>query len=359
MDINEKLNLIKSVGEEIVTDAELVELLKTKEKISAYDGFEPSGRIHIAQGLLRSMNVSKMNKAGVHFIMLVADWHAMLNHKYGGDIEKIQKAGKYFIEVWKSTGMDLSKVEFVWASDLVKRDGYWETVMQIAIKKNLPRIIRTVQIMGREESDTLSASQVLYPLMQAADIFTLGVDIAQLGMDQRKVNMLAREIAEDIGKTKPISISHHMLAGLLPPSDKDGESTVDRAIRLKMSKSKPDSAIFMTDTKEDIERKIRQAWAPEGDIKDNPVLEYCKYIVFEKVEKMVIERPEKFGGDVEYSNYEDLEKDYASKALFPLDLKNALAKYLNEFLEPTRKYFEENEDARKLKDEVESFAVTR
>lgn len=361
LNIEEKLQLIKSVGEEITTEDELKNLLKTKTNPIAYDGFEPSGRIHIAQGLLRAININKMIKAGFTFKMLVADWHAWANHKMDGDLDKIQTVGKYFIEVWRASGMDLENVEFVWASDLVKKEGYWDLVMKIAIKNNLKRILRTTQIMGRGEKETLSASQILYPLMQAADIFTLKADVTQLGMDQRKVNMLAREVAEDLGLTKPIVISHHMLLGLLPPKDKEGETTVDRAIRMKMSKSKPDSAIFMTDTKEEINRKIRNAWAPEGIIKENPILEYCKYIVFEhpNIDTMLIERPEKFGGNVEFKTYQELEEAYAKKELFPLDLKNALSKYLNKFLEPVRKHFAENENARELERKVISYKVTR
>src|SRR3989344_3917900 len=287
----EKFDLIKQVGEEIISEEELKSLIESGDPLIAYDGFEPSGQIHIAQGLLRAININKITKSGAKFKMLVADWQAWANHKLGGDLEKIQTTGKYFIEVWKACGMDLENVEFVWASDLVKKDGYWEPVMKIAITKNLPRIIRTVQIMGRKETDSLSASQILYPLMQATDIFMLGANITQLGMDQRKVNMLAREVADELGYTKPIIVSHHMLIGLLPPDEKENsEDASERAIRLKMSKSKPDSAIFMTDTKEDIQRKIKNAWCPEGDITENPVLEYCKYIVFGKQNEMIIER---------------------------------------------------------------------
>lgn len=198
LSIAEKIDLVKQVGEEIVTDDELTNLFKLNRQLIAYDGFEPSGKIHIAQGLLRAINVNKIIKAGFKFKMLVADWHAWANHKMGGDMTKIQTVGKYFIEVWKASGMDLEYIEFVWASDLVKTPGYWETVMRIAIANNLPRIIRTVQIMGRLETDSLTASQIIYPLMQAADIFTLKADITQLGMDQRKVNMLAREVAEQL-----------------------------------------------------------------------------------------------------------------------------------------------------------------
>lgn len=361
MTSTEKFDLIKQVGEEIISEEELKALIESGTPMIAYDGFEPSGQIHIAQGLLRAININKVTKSGAKFKMLVADWHAWANHKMGGDLEKIQITGKYFIEVWKACGMDLSNVEFVWASDLVKKDGYWETVMKIAITKNLPRIIRTVQIMGREETDSLSASQILYPLMQAADIFMLNANITQLGMDQRKVNMLAREVAEELGFVKPIVVSHHMLLGLLPPTEKGSgeENAVDRAIRLKMSKSKPESAIFMTDTKEDIERKIKNAWCPEGEIKENPVLEYCKYIIFGKLDSFKIERKPEHGGNLEYKNYMDLENDYANKKLHPVDLKIALSKYIDEFLIPVRKHFEENEEAKKLKEQVQSFIVTR
>ena len=102
MDIEEKIKLIKEVGEEIISEDELRELLSKKEHPIAYDGFEPSGMVHIAQGILRTINVNKLTKAGVKFKMLVADWHGWANNKMGGDLEKIQVVGKYLIEVWKA-----------------------------------------------------------------------------------------------------------------------------------------------------------------------------------------------------------------------------------------------------------------
>ncbi len=360
LSITEKLDLVKQVGEEIVTEEELLELFKLDRELITYDGFEPSGKIHIAQGLLRAINVNKIIKAGFKFKMLVADWHAWANHKMGGDLAKIQTVGKYFIEVWKASGMDLDHIDFVWASDLVKQEGYWETVMKIAIANNLPRIIRTVQIMGRSETDSLTASQIIYPLMQATDIFMLKADITQLGMDQRKVNMLAREVAQHLGFKKPIVVSHHMLLGLLPPSDKkDDETATDRGIRLKMSKSIPDSAIFMTDTLDDIKRKINNAWCPEGIVTENPVLEYFKYIVFNKVESIEITRNPKFGGNVIFKSYAELEKLFSEKGIHPQDVKESLITYLDSFLAPVRKHFAENEQAKALKEQVDNFQVTR
>lgn len=359
MTIEEKLALVQQVGEEIVQLDELKTLLESGDDLIAYDGFEPSGQIHIAQGLLRAINVNKMIKAGVRFKMFVADWHAMANNKMGGDLEKIQTVGKYFIEVWKACGMDLSKVEFVWASEVTRDPAYWQLVLQIGKSNALKRFVRTAEMMGREESlEGLTGAHVIYSCMQVADIFTLGAKITQLGMDQRKVNMLAREVGNQLGYWKPVVVSHHMLMGLGKPAT-EVEDKTKRTIELKMSKSHPDSAIFMTDTAEDIKRKINKAWCLEGEVADNPVLEYCKYIIFELKKELVIERPEKFGGNISFETYGELENAFAAKDVHPMDLKNAVAKALDELIQPVCDHFEKDAAAKKLLEEVKSYQVTR
>lgn len=375
MTTDERLALINEVGEEVIMDGDLRTLLESGEELIAYDGFEPSGQIHIAQGILKAINVNKMTKAGVKFKMFVADWHAYANNKMGGDLDKIKTVGKYFIEIWKACGMDLTNVEFVWASELVKDPNYWKLVLQVGKSNALKRFVRTAEMMGRDESlDNLTGAHVIYSCMQVADIFTLGAKITQLGMDQRKVNMLAREVGIQLGYWKPVVVSHHMLQGLTPPQNplntpNSPTNKITRTIALKMSKSNPDSAIFMTDTTEDIKRKIGKAWAPEGIILENPILEYCKYIIFPALSdserytlhatRFTISRPDKFGGNKSYNSYEELEVDYASKALHPMDLKNSVIQKLDELLTPVRRHFEENEEAKKLLEQVKTYQVTR
>lgn len=354
----DKLELLKQVGEggEIVTEEELKELLNNEKDLVAYDGFEPSGRIHIAQAVLRAININKITQTGIKFKMLVADWHAWANNKMGGDLDKIQTTGKYMIEVWKAAGLDPKNVEFVWASDLVKDDNYWKLVMQIARSATLKRVIRCSQIMGRKEGEALQASQILYPCMQAADIFYLNARICQLGMDQRKVNMLARELGHDLGYWKPISISHHMLMGLQKPPETD--NTVDKATEMKMSKSKPDTAIFMDDDEAEINRKMKKAYCPEGNVEDNPLMEYAKYMIFERFDKFIVERPEKFGGNIEFNNFGELAETFRNRELHPADLKKAVAKYVNQLVQPIRDHFKEGE-AKELLEKVKGYKVTR
>jgi len=358
MNIDERLALIKQVGEEIITEKELRELLEKKKNPIAYDGFEPSGRLHIGQGLLRAINVNKMLDAGCEFIMWVADWHAWANNKFGGDLDKIQTAGKYFVEVWKACGMDVDKVKFVWCSDYASKSEYWKTVMQIARSNTVNRIVRCSQIMGRKESDSLNASQIFYPVMQAADVFQLNIDICQLGMDQRKVNMLVREMAPKLGYKTPVAVHHHMLMGLQQPPASAEKDAVERAIEMKMSKSNPDSAIFMDDSAADVSRKIGNAYCPAKQLHENPIIEYCKYIIFEKQKELLIQRPEKFGGDINLKGMEELEKAYATGKLHPMDLKKAVAEAINSYLEPVRKHFSKGKP-KQLLEQVQSFDVTR
>uniref|UniRef100_A0A7S0WP34 tyrosine--tRNA ligase n=1 Tax=Chlamydomonas leiostraca TaxID=1034604 RepID=A0A7S0WP34_9CHLO len=347
--LEERFQLCRSVAEECINDDELRRLLQNKPVPVAYDGFEPSGRMHIAQGVMKCINVNKLTKAGCNFKFWVADWFAQLNNKMGGDLKKIQTVGKYMVEVWKAVGMDLSKVEFLSSSEEINKrpDEYWTLVMDIARKNNLKRILRCSQIMGRAETDDLSAAQIFYPCMQCADIFFLKADICQLGMDQRKVNVLAREYCDDIKrKLKPIILSHRMMPGLL-----EGQE--------KMSKSDPNSAIFMEDSETDVNSKIKKAFCPPQVVAGNPCIEYIKYIIMPWFGKFEVVRPEANGGNKTYTDMADLEADYNSGALHPGDLKPALSKALNTILQPVRDHFENNAEAKELLKKVRSYKVTK
>jgi tyrosyl-tRNA synthetase len=345
MTLDERVALALSVGEECVEPEELKILLEKKPQPIAYDGFEPSGRMHIAQGILKSINVNKLTRAGCKFVFWVADYFAMLNEKMGGDLKKIRVVGEYMTEVWKAAGMDMEKVEFLWASDMINAqpDKYWTLVMDVARRNSLNRVKRCCTIMGRDDSDASPAAQILYPCMQCADIF----DICQLGMDQRKVNMLAREYATATKRRfKPIVLSHHMLMGL-----KQGQA--------KMSKSDPDSAIFMEDSRADIKKKVKQAYCPPKQINDNPCVDYVRHLVFPKFGELIIRRKEEHGGDVTFKSIEAFEAAYANEELHPGDLKDALFEAIDKMIEPIREHFNSDPKAKQLLKQVRSFKVTR
>ncbi|MEM4281601.1 MAG: tyrosine--tRNA ligase [Candidatus Caldarchaeum sp.] len=363
MDLERRIELItRPPTEEVITSEELRQLLETEEHPIAYDGFEPSGLAHIPFALLRAIKLRDMLEAGCRFKLLLADWHAAINRKMAGNLEMIKRVGEYFIEVWKASGIDVNRVEIVWASDMASDRDYWKLVIDVLRNTTLRRVLRCLPIMGRKEGELQEAAQLLYPGMQVADIFTLGAKICQLGLDQRRANILARELGPKLGFWKPVAVHHHMLMGLSGPTGPTGleeEEALDIQISSKMSKSIPESSIYVHDDYQTIKRKIHNAYCPPRQVVGNPVLEYCRYVIFPLKNMLHVERPSKFGGSVEYTSYEQVEKDFVTGSLHPLDLKNAVADALNELLDPVRKWFETNSKARELYEFVSLQEITR
>ena len=338
-EVERKFALVSSVGEECVTEPELRNLLAKKPNFVLYDGFEPSGRMHIAQGTFKAMNVNKCTAAGGTFVFWVADWFALMNDKMGGDLDRIKTVGQYLIEVWTAAGMDMSRVQFLWSSEEITKHAprYWTQCLDIARRFTIARIKKCCQIMGRTEG-TLTAAQILYPIMQCTDIFFLRADVCQLGVDQRKVNMLAREYCDAAGiKLKPIILSHHMLYGLAKGQQ-------------KMSKSNRDSAIFMEDSAADVERKLRQAYCPraEGEVEErpdeesmslktdalkNPCLDYVEHIIF------CVPGATFAAGGKTYTSFAPVRDAFLSGALSEEALKDGLVVAVNALLQPVRDHF--------------------
>ncbi len=357
MDIETKLDLIKGVGEEILTEEELRNLFQTNDHPKAYDGFEPSGVAHVPFGLLRSVNLNDMLRAGIKFNLWLADYFAFINNKMNSDMEKIRLVGNYFIEVWKASGVDMNRVKVLWASKEMDGIKYWDKVLRVAKQVTIHRAVRATTIMGRTQGELQSTAQLFYPTMQVSDVFHLDVDICQLGLDQRRANILAREIAPKLGWKKPIVVSHHMVMGLQGPQKVGDEDA--NMIASKMSKSKPSSCIYMHDPYEEIKNKINNAYCPPKTIEGNPLMDYSKHLIFKRYPSIKIERPVKFGGDITIGSYDELVKIYSNGELHPMDLKNTVVSYLDDMIKPVREHFEKNSKARKLYEEVKKQKITR
>ncbi|RLF15999.1 MAG: tyrosine--tRNA ligase [Thermoprotei archaeon] len=322
--------------EEVITKDELVEKLK-KGGVRGYIGFEPSGLIHIGW-LIWARKVQDLVNAGVEMTILAATWHAWINDKLGGDMNLIKDAANMTWHFLNAVGINMKEVNFINSEEIVSDDKYWMLVLKVAKRLSLARVRRAITIMGRrEEEANLDFSKLIYPCMQVADIFYLDLDIVLGGMDQRKAHVLAREVAPKLGFKKPTAIHTPLLVGLHGITSK-GDITES-----KMSKSKPESCIFVHDEPDLIMRKIRKAYCPPRQVEGNPILEINRLILFSKEEfALYIDRPSKYGGPVHIESYSELVEMYKAGKIHPLDLKNATAKALIKELEPIRRYVKEN-----------------
>jgi tyrosyl-tRNA synthetase len=351
MDLEERMELIrKEPTEEIITEDDLRHLLETKQRPMAYDGFETSGFLHLGSGILRAIKINDLLEAKIDFTLWIADWFAYINNKMQGNLELIKSVGEYFIEGWEACGVDMKKVRILWTSDAVKDPGYWKGVIDVAKNVTVQRTIRASPTMGRNEAEMQHTAQLLYPMMQVWDPFYFKADILQLGMDQRHSTVLSRELAKKLGYTPRVCVHHHLLAGL------HGQRMGKDEVEDKMSKSKPQTAIFIHDTKKEIEDKISKAYCPEKTTEGNPVLEMWKYIILRKFNSRNISR--KFGGSLDVHEYNGLENAFRKGELHPLDLKKETVNAIDEILQPVRKHFEKGK-AKILYEAVKNARVTR
>ena len=339
MNLEERLALVKRPPtEEVLTEAELVSLLEREAHPKHYIGLEISGLLHLGYMLI-SFKLNDFIKAGVHCKVFLADWHSYINNKMGGDLEKIERVSKYFQKAFETLcpGVDFELGSTLYANN----DQYWKDLLRFSKQITLARDTRCLTIMGRTTKEKLDVAQYIYPPMQATDIKAMNLDIAHSGMDQRKVHVLVREVFPSLGWRVPVAVHHHLLAGLQKPEgagiDEDAES--DKIVSSKMSKSKPDSAIFIHDSAEEISRKMGKAWCPERQAEGNPVLDFAKHVIFHETDHLEVTRPEKYGGTVSFLSYAELEMAYVAGKLHPTDLKQAVASRLDAIVAPIRDQF--------------------
>jgi len=349
MDMMDKVDLIKKNTVEILVEDDLVELIKSKKDLKGYIGFEPSGKVHLGWKICVN-KIKDLLNAQVDMTILLATYHAAINDKFGGDIDKIKACAEYMKHCFWAMGLPRS-ARFVFVEDIISNLGYWEKVLKIAKKLSLARVKRAMTIMGRheEELDT-DFSKCIYPCLQVADIFELDSDICYGGIDQRRAHVLAREIAPKLEFKKPIAIHTPLLIGLTGASRMD-MSTDNLEIEAKMSKSDPLSCIYIHDSEEEIKTKIKKAFCQEGDVQFNPILDIVRYIILPEHGELNISRKPKFGGNVYITEYEQLEEMFSKKELHPLDLKMAVADSLIKILKPVRDYFAQHKDILALVDE--------
>ena len=311
-----RLEIVKRNSVEIVTENELLELLETKEKPRAYVGYEPSGEIHLGH-IMTVQKLIDLQMAGFEIVVLLADLHAYLNEK--GDFDEIRKIAEFNRRAFVALGLDEGKAKFVLGSDFQLESDYMLDVLKLSRMTTLNRARRSMDEISRRKEDPM-VSQMIYPLMQALDIAHLGIDLAVGGTDQRKIHMLARDNLPKLGYKAPICLHTPILLGL------DGE---------KMSSSKG-NYVSVRDSAEVIERKIMKAYCPARDTDNNPIVQIAIHHILPRFNVLKVERDQRYGGDVTYESPEQLIEDFKSGELHPLDLKRAVAKYLNKIIENVR-----------------------
>lgn len=322
MDLEERKQLVLRNTDEIVTEEELEDILEEKESPNTYVGYETSGPVHLGHwASIRKL--SDLQKANFNVKVLFADLHTYLNKK--GEEDWIQAMTEYWEATFEACGLD---AEFIRGREFQEKTEYFHDVLEMSLNTTINRGQRSMSEVASGDDDSRAISQIVYPLMQALDIEYLDVDVAMGATDQRKIHMLAREALPKIGYDKPACLHHPLVVSLQGTE--------------KMSSSKPNTMFPLHASEETVKSRIEDAYCPQGEIEDNPIIQICQFHIFGDDEELEITRPEEYGGDVDYQDQRDLEEDFESGELHPQDLKNAVAQHIAEKLQPVREKFRQN-----------------
>lgn len=336
MDRERRVELVARHTVEVLTLDEVRALFATHERPRAYIGFEPSGSLHVGH-LVTAAKMRDLVEAGCDLTVFLADWHAWINDKLGGSMERIEAAGRAMEAAFTALGVDPAKARYRWAHELVGNSEYWARVVRVAKTTSLARTKRAMTVLGRGEDEAqLDTAKLLYPSMQAADIFELPVEIAYAGTDQRRAHVLAREVAHHYGWPVPVAVHTPLISSLKGGGRMDpAEMVVDK----KMSKSDPTSSISIPSTAEEIAARLAAAFCPAKEMEGNPVVELARFVVFPWEHRLEIDRPAKFGGPLAFEQVAAFETAWVAGQVHPQDLKSAVAQALGRILAPAAAYF--------------------
>ncbi len=317
----EKFELITRNTEELITEKELREVCEKKEP-SAYIGYAPTGMLHMGH-LVPLLKTADFLNAGFKVKFLIADLHAYLDDQKT-TWEKLDARSEYYKEAvsgaMEALGANPKNIEFIRGKDLELNGDYFKNVLQMSGETTFARVKRAASEVVRFGNEP-KLGGFIYPLMQNEDFRALNVDVCYSGVDQRGIYMLGRELMPN---KKPVCVFTPLLPAL--HGGKMGG---------KMSASEDKGKIGLHEDEKTIVKKMNQAWCEQGIVEGNGVLALAKHLLFVVNGKLTLERPEKFGGNLTFNNYEELEKAYAN-GLHPADLKMGVGKEIAKLLTPCR-----------------------
>ncbi|XP_066152545.1 tyrosine--tRNA ligase, cytoplasmic [Euwallacea fornicatus] len=325
---DEKYNLISRNLQEVLGEDKIKSTLKEHD-LKIYWGTATTGKPHVAYFVPMS-KVADFLRAGAEVTILFADLHAYLDNMKA-PWELLALRTQYYEHTIKamlrSIGVPLEKLKFVKGTDYQLSKEYTLDVYRLSsvvtehdAKKAGAEVVKQV------EHPLLSG--LLYPGLQALDEEYLKVDAQFGGVDQRKIFTFAEKYLPQLGYAKRAHLMNPMVPGLTGS---------------KMSSSEEESKIDLLDTPANVKKKLKKAFCEPGNIENNGVLSFVKHVVFplfDESQGFVVKRKPENGGDVEFDNFDALERAFAKQEVHPADLKASVEIQINRLLAPIIKEFE-------------------
>lgn len=244
-----------------------------------FSGIRATGRLHLGnylgavKGMLEIQNTGKYET-----VFCVVDVHTITTPY---EVEALRKNKREIIIDYLAAGLDPKKSMIVYQSDIPEHTElafYFSSVMSIARMQHLP----TFKDKVKQHPQHTTMALLNYPILMAADILIYKAGLVPVGIDQEPHLEIAREVArkmnDQYGMDFPEPVRFATQGEYVPSLKGEG----------KMSKSVEGSYINLTDSREEIQKKVRSiptATAAGGEMGSGikTLFTYAKLYIPERV----------------------------------------------------------------------------
>ena len=233
---------------EVIVREDLRRLLASGERrLRIKQGFDPTHpNLHIGHSVgLRKLRT--LAKWGHEIVIIVGDWTTQIGDPTDKDESRPMRTHE---EVMRNAETYLQQFHLMVPKEnsRVVLQSEWFATFGLREVIELSSRFTAQQLLAREEfrkrmaaNTPIPIKDLLYPLLQAYDSVAIEADVEAGGTDQQFNLLAGRQLQERIGQRPQNIYVTHLLEGL------DGE---------RMSKSKPDTAIWLTDAPNEMFGKV-------------------------------------------------------------------------------------------------------
>ena len=299
-------------------------------------GDRPTGRLHLGHWV-GSINARVKLQSEYETIIIVADLHMLTTKRSRADIGQILPNARGLVLDYLASGIDPEK-SIIYLQSAVPETHELHTYLQNLVTVNrllrLPSIKQMAQDANIAE-ESLPFGLLGYPVLQAADILLARAHLVPVGRDNAAHVEITRELA------RQFNYSYGRVFPEPEPLLSDIPTLVGTDNRGKMSKS-VGNAIFLSDDEQTVAAKVRGMFTDPkrihadtpGTVEGNPVFAY--HTIFNE----------------DRSEVEDLENRYRAGKVGDSEVKEKLARALNNFLTPFRERMASYQGKPGLVDEI-------
>ena len=274
-------------------------------------GIRATGRLHLGNylGAIKGM-IELQNNPTYETFYMVADAHTITTPF---SVDELRQNRKEIIIDYLAAGLDPKKSTLFIQSQVSEHFElcfYFSSVTTIARMMHLPTYKEKVKQYPKNNTMAL----LNYPILMAADILLYKADLVPVGIDQEPHLEVAREIARKMNQIYKTSF---------PQSQRfatKGEYIPSLTGEGKMSKSVEGSYINLTDSLDEIRKKIRSV--PTATVAGGPITGGIKTLFM--LAEIFLPK----------NLYQEIKEKYHSQTLKFVELKDTLAEAIYQELKP-------------------------